>query len=50
MDGFDHNAGYIWAIVGLGLFIPAALAVYVVVRARMAKCRLNRLQQSEDEA
>ena len=48
MPEFDKNAGYIWAIVIIGLVIPALLALYAVAKTRMAKARLARLQADED--
>ena len=49
MFEFDKNAPYLLTIVGLGLLIPTLLAVYAVVRAKVAKAKLERLKQGEKE-
>lgn len=46
MPDFDKNAGYIWAIVLIGVIVPLLLAVYAAARARMAKARLERFRQA----
>lgn len=48
MPEFDKNAGFLWAIIILGLAIPAVLSVFAIVRVRLAKRRLERLEASED--
>lgn len=45
---FDKNAGYIWAIVIIGFMTPLLLSVYVWLRAKAAKARLDRLEAQED--
>lgn len=50
MPEFDKNAGYIWAIVLIGLIVPVLLGIYAAVRARIAKARLERLQSEDDDA
>lgn len=50
MPEFDKNAGYIWAIVIIGVGVPILLSVYAALRARMARARLERLQSQEDDA
>ncbi|MEQ8557654.1 MAG: hypothetical protein RIB03_04995 [Henriciella sp.] len=44
---FEDNAAYIWAIVIIGLTVPALLGLYAGLKARFAKRRLERLQASE---
>ena len=44
LPAFDHNAAYIWTIYLIGLAVPAGLLAYAVLKARMAKKRLERLQ------
>lgn len=41
---FDDNAAYIWAIVAIGVAVPALLGLYAGARARLARRRLERLQ------
>ena len=48
MPEFDKNAAYLWAIIGLGIAIPAVMTVYALLRAKLSKARLNRLQNRED--
>ena len=50
MPEFDKNAGYIWAIVMIGVVVPILLSVYAAFRARMARARLERLQAQDDDA
>jgi len=50
MPEFDKNAGYIWAIVAIGVIVPVALTAYAVIRAQLSKARLDRLQSHEEEA
>lgn len=50
MPEFDKNAGYIWAIVMIGVVVPILLSVYAAMRARLARARLERLQAQEDDA
>ncbi|MEM7459331.1 MAG: hypothetical protein AAF331_07690 [Pseudomonadota bacterium] len=50
MPEFDKNAGYIWAIVMIGVVVPILLSAYAVLRSRMARARLERLQNQEDDA
>ena len=47
MGGFDHNSGFIWAIVGLGLALPICLFIYVTMRTRFEKKRLERFESEE---
>ena len=49
IPGFDHTAPYIWAAYGLAALTLGALVAVVLLRARHARLRLERLQ-SEDEA
>ncbi len=41
---FDDNAVFIWAIYLLGMAVPILLGVYAMVKARLARRRLERLQ------
>lgn len=50
MPEFDKNAAYLWAIVLIGLIVPALLAAYALVRVRLNRARLERLNAQEDEA
>ena len=50
MPEFDKNAGYIWAIVTIGVIVPILLSLYATLRARAARARLERLKNQEDEA
>lgn len=49
MPEFDKNAAYIWAIVLIGLIVPALLAAYAFAKVKMARARLTRLQAQEDQ-
>ena len=49
MPEFDKNAGFLWAIILLGVLIPLLLTGFAWLRAHFAHKRLQRLQ-SEDEA
>lgn len=41
----DDNAAFLWSIIAMGLAVPALLSVYVLVRARLAKARLDRMRE-----
>ena len=41
---FDDNAAFIWTIYAIGLIVPLGLLGYCLMRARLAKRRLERLQ------
>jgi hypothetical protein len=45
---FESNAAFIWAIVIIGITVPALLGIYAGLKARHAKSRLERLQASEN--
>jgi hypothetical protein len=49
MPVFDKNAAFIWAIILLGLAVPALLGVYSHVRLGLARRRLARLRATETE-
>ena len=49
MPDFDKNAGYIWAVVVIGLVVPIMMGIYATARARAAKARLERLQAEDDD-
>ena len=44
LPAFEQNAAYIWAIYAIGALVPVGLTVFALVRARIAKRRLDRLQ------
>ena len=48
MFEFDKNAAYLWALIGLGIGVPFLLAIYALLRAKLSKARLMRLQDHED--
>lgn len=50
MPEFDKNAGYIWAMVAIGLAVPFLLSLYAAMRVRLSKARLDRLKAQEDDA
>ncbi|MEM7327872.1 MAG: hypothetical protein AAF437_03970 [Pseudomonadota bacterium] len=50
MPEFDKNAGYIWAIVIIGVGVPILLSLYAAMRARMARARLERLRAEEEDS
>ncbi|MEO1553448.1 MAG: hypothetical protein AAFR82_05890 [Pseudomonadota bacterium] len=50
MPEFDKNAGYIWAIVIIGVGVPVLLSLYAAMRSRRARARLERLQSQEEDA
>lgn len=41
---FDHNATYLWAIYGLGAFGLVAMTLGVILKARAARKRLERME------
>ena len=45
---FEQNAAYIWAIYAIGVVVPVGLTVFALMRARMAKRRLDRLQAERE--
>ena len=49
MFEFDKNAPYLLTIVALGLSVPLLLTAYALLRARLSKARLERLQSKEDD-
>jgi len=48
MPEFDKNAAYLWTIIGLGIAVPVLLSAYALLRAKLSKDRLKRLQDGED--
>lgn len=48
MPEFDKNAAYLWTIIGLGVGIPVLLTLYALLRAKLSKAKLQRLQKGED--
>ena len=48
MPEFDKNAAFLWAIIVMGTAVPFLLAVYALMRARLSKAKLLRLQNRED--
>ena len=49
MPEFDKNAAYLWAIIALGIGVPVLMTGFALLRSRLAKQRLNRLEASEEE-
>jgi len=49
MPEFDKNAAFIWTILALGIALPILLALYAAIRVRLAKKRLERLQNEDAE-
>jgi hypothetical protein len=47
---FEQNAAYIWAIYAIGAVVPVGLTVFALMRARLAKHRLDRLQAERAQA
>ncbi|WP_018149216.1 heme exporter protein CcmD [Henriciella marina] len=47
---FEQNAAYIWAIYVIGFIVPVGLTVFALMRARIAKRRLDRLQAEREQA
>lgn len=47
MFGLDKNAPYILAIYGLGFACVFVSSLIVLIRARQARARLNRLEQQD---
>lgn len=43
----DDNAGFLWAIIIMGTALPALLGIYVSIRSRLAKARLDRMREGE---
>lgn len=48
MPEFDKNAAYLWAIIGLGIAIPVLMTAYALMRAKLSKARLEKMQSRED--
>ncbi len=46
---FEQNAAFIWAIYAIGAVVPVGLFVYALIRARIAKRRLDRLQAEREQ-
>ncbi|GEM_PF-2275169 len=46
---FDKNAGYIWAIVGLGIILPVILTIYTQIRVRLSLRRLERYRMLDTD-
>ncbi|MDJ0921800.1 MAG: hypothetical protein QNI84_11780 [Henriciella sp.] len=47
MPDFADDAIYIWSITVLGLAVPIVMAALTLLRVRLAKQRLERLQKDE---
>lgn len=47
---FDHTGPYIWAAYALAALVIGGLVAIVLVRARAARRRLERLQAEDREA
>ncbi len=48
MPEFDKNAAFLWTLIALGLAVPFLLTAFAVIRVKLAKARLQRLQDQED--
>lgn len=49
MFGFDKNAPFLLAIIGLGLAVPLLMTIYAVARAKLSKAKLERLKAGEED-
>lgn len=43
----DKNAAFLWSIIIMGVALPVLLSVYVTIRARLAKARLERMREDK---
>ncbi|MEM9053898.1 MAG: hypothetical protein AAGB16_01120 [Pseudomonadota bacterium] len=41
----DDNAAYLWSIIIMGVALPIILGVYVTIRTRLNKARLERMRE-----
>ncbi len=47
VPAFDKTAPYVWAAYGLSALVLVAVAVWILIRARKARRRLDRLERDD---
>lgn len=43
----DKNAAFLWSIIIMGIAVPVLLGLYVTIRTRLAKARLERMREDK---
>ncbi|WOR15002.1 hypothetical protein RYZ27_14595 [Hyphomonas sp. FCG-A18] len=44
----DDNAAFLWSIISMGVALPIVLGVYVTIRTRLNKARLERMREGDN--